>query len=98
MWKINKIVGQQLVTLQLSGRFEGKHLTQLQEITAREAADQHLVLDLKDVKLVDRDAVIFLAGCEMHGAELHNCPIYIRDWINRERMEEDANRVNSEEV
>jgi len=44
-----------------------------------------VVLDLKDIKLVNRDAVKFLAHCEADGARLKNCPAYIREWIARER-------------
>jgi hypothetical protein len=39
---------------------------------------------LKEVKLVDRDAVRFLAHCETKGATLQNCPVYIREWMRRE--------------
>jgi len=39
---------------------------------------------LKDVRLVDQDAVTFLAECEASGARLRNCPAYIRNWIGSE--------------
>src|SRR5271169_1190812 len=44
-----------------------------------------VVLDLKDLTLVDRDAVRFLKRCEAGGIGLKNCPAYIREWIERER-------------
>ena len=50
-----------------------------------EPPDQNVALDLKEVKLVDRDAVRFLAQCEAEGARLRNCPHFIREWILRER-------------
>jgi hypothetical protein len=43
------------------------------------------VLDLKEVKLVDRDAVRFLAEIEAQGARLRNCSAFVRQWISRER-------------
>jgi hypothetical protein len=43
-----------------------------------------IVLDLKDVTLVDRAAVQFLARVEMAGTELVNCPEYVRSWIAAE--------------
>jgi hypothetical protein len=43
-----------------------------------------LTLDLGQVKLVDLDAVRFLARSEAAGAMLENCPGYIREWIARE--------------
>ena len=40
-----------------------------------------LAIDLKNVSLVDREAVQFLALTEYNGTELRNCPPYIREWI-----------------
>jgi hypothetical protein len=37
-----------------------------------------VAIDLTDVLLVDREAVKFLALRESNGAELRNCPAYIR--------------------
>jgi len=42
-------------------------------------------LDLKDLTLVDREAVKFLERCEADSVKLKNCPAYIREWIVRER-------------
>ena len=42
---------------------------------------------LKEVRLVDREAVQFLARCETEGVELDNCPAYIREWIEKERTQ-----------
>ena len=44
---------------------------------------QTVVLDLKGVKLVDREAVGFLANFETDQAKIANCPRYIREWIRR---------------
>jgi len=49
------------------------------------SAGRNLVLDLGNVKLVDRGAVRFLARHEARGTTLRNCPGYIREWILRER-------------
>jgi hypothetical protein len=48
-------------------------------------ASQKTILDLEEVKLVDRVAVRFLGHCESNGIDLLNCPLYIRKWIPRER-------------
>jgi hypothetical protein len=40
--------------------------------------DHNLVLDLRDVKLVDLDAVRFLEQIEAQGAKLRNCSAFIR--------------------
>ena len=44
-----------------------------------------IVLDLKDVSVVDRAGVFLLARSESHGATLLNCPSYVQEWIHRER-------------
>ena len=72
------------VMLTLSGRIEAEHLEELQRVCSLETVDRLLVLDLKDVTLVDRDAVKYLARCEANGVRLENCPAYIREWIERE--------------
>ena len=45
-----------------------------------------MVLDLKDVSVVDRAGVLLLARSEARGATLLNCPSYVREWILRERQ------------
>jgi hypothetical protein len=49
-----------------------------------------LAIDLKNVFLVDREAVKLLACCETNGTELRNCPLYIGEWVTRERAETKA--------
>jgi hypothetical protein len=51
---------------------------------AVEGQGRRIVLDLSEVKLVDRDVVGFLARIEAKGIQLENCPSYIREWIERE--------------
>ena len=68
----------------LSGRIRAEELAVLQRLFKVDGQDQRIVLDLEEVKLVDRDAVRFLALCEANGIQLENCPAYIREWIVRE--------------
>ncbi len=44
-----------------------------------------IVVDLKDVSLVGRDVMSFLARCEADGVKLENCAPYIREWMEREK-------------
>jgi hypothetical protein len=48
------------------------------------------VLDLTEVTLVDLDVVRFLIRCEEEGIELMQCPSYVREWMLRERAEQNA--------
>ena len=82
MFKIQKSSNGKSVVFSLSGRITGAVLAELQKLLKGEAGD--IALDLKDVKLVNRDAVIFLASCEAKGVKLSNCPRYIREWIEKE--------------
>src|ERR1700722_19981988 len=85
MWQVQKMAEGEFVLLNLGGRLEGRELTELQSVIASESADRKIALDLRDVKLIDQETVTFLARCETGGAQLRNCPAYIREWINRER-------------
>jgi len=71
--------------LRVSGHMNAENLIELKNLIDAEAAGHSIVLDLKELTLVDRDAVRFLEQCDSDGIRLHNCPPYIREWIARER-------------
>jgi|ERR1700728_2449213 hypothetical protein len=72
------------VTFLLSGRIEAEDIGELRGLFELEGAGIHIALDLKDVTLVDGDAITFLARCEADSITLQNCPPYVREWIGRE--------------
>lgn len=80
--KIDRSIDGKYVVLRLSGRMQSEHLEQLK---AEMEEVEGVVLDLEDVRLVDREAVRFLSECEANGAELKNCSPYIREWIAKEK-------------
>ena len=69
----------------LIGRLDLEKIADIKKLFDSEPKGSHLALDLKELALVDREGVIFLAKCEAEGVELKNCPAYIREWITRER-------------
>lgn len=71
------------VVLRVSGRIHGEHVDTLRELIGRE--ERGVAIDLREVILVDREAVQLLAISEADGVELRNCPAYIREWVARER-------------
>lgn len=73
------------VVFTLTGRIQAEQLSELQALVKSDLPDHNLVIDLTEVKLVDRDAVRFLAEIEAHGARLRNCSAFVREWISRER-------------
>jgi anti-anti-sigma regulatory factor len=83
MFKIQRSSNGKSVVFTLSGRIEAAGLAELQKLLECEASG--VTLDLKDVKLVDRDVVGLLASCEAKGMKLLNCPRYIREWIKKAR-------------
>ena len=84
MLKITREVNGEVV-IKLSGRMETENLGELKKLVSAEAADRRVILDLKDLTLVDQDAVNFLRRCEADSITLKNCPAYIRRWITGER-------------
>ena len=84
MFKIERSSNGKSLVFTVSGRVKAAALTELQKLLKGEARDHNVALDLKDVQLVDRDAVIFLASCEAKGMKVANCPRYIREWIEKE--------------
>jgi len=91
MWKIRRVEEQGRIVLRLIGRLEGNQLAELEDAFGSEAAVHSLILDLTDVRLVDQDAVRFLADCEARGAQLRNYPAYIREWIDAEKARRESN-------
>lgn len=77
-----EVVGKNRVLLRVSGQVTGEHVSTLKTILEEE--ESALTLDLKDVRLVDGEAVKLLAIHEAKGVRIANCPLYIREWIRRE--------------
>jgi hypothetical protein len=83
--KIQRSVERRAVVFILTGRIQAEQVPDLEALLKSESSDRDIVLDLRQVKLVDRDAVQFLAGREAAGAELRNYSAYIREWITQEK-------------
>ena len=72
------------VVFTVTGRLEPNNVRELFALLAQEQTGRAVVLDLKDLILVDRHAVRFLRSCERRGILLRNCPVYICTWITTE--------------
>jgi hypothetical protein len=84
--RIDRVISaESLVVLFVSGRITGEHVDMLRGVLEQESGA--FAIDLKNVVLVDRQAVKLLARREAHGTELRNCPPYIREWVTRQRAE-----------
>jgi hypothetical protein len=85
-WRMDRVVGSDdSVALCISGRITRQEVDALCGLIEEEATA--VAIDLKNVVLVDREAVKFLAQREINGTVLRNCPPYIREWVTREGSE-----------
>jgi hypothetical protein len=73
------------VVFTLSGRMQTEDIEQFQQLLVVETLGQQLMFNLRDVTLVNQDAVTFLADCEANGIKLESCPLHIRNWIDQEK-------------
>lgn len=83
-YRIHRTTSAADVVFSLSGTLDRRVADDVATLLAAEP-DRAVRLDLKDVTLVDRDAVTFLARVEAQGVVLVNCPEYARRWIEAER-------------
>jgi hypothetical protein len=86
------------VVFTLTGRIQAEQVSELQALVKSDLPDHRLVLDLKEVKLVDRDSVRFLSEIEAQGARLRNCSAFVREWISRERDGMQRRKSRNEQV
>jgi anti-anti-sigma regulatory factor len=81
--KIERISQRGKTTIFLIGRFDSEHLEELR--TQLSTGGPQVVLDLKEVTIVDVEVVRFLVACKTGGAKIVHCSRYIRDWMVGER-------------
>src|SRR3954449_8321278 len=83
--KIKRTTEGPRVVFALVGRIRHEQVEELDALFDRDSEDGNITLDLQEIKLVDREAIQFLARREAEGVEIRNCPAYIREWIEREK-------------
>jgi len=75
------------VVFTLSGQMDEEPIGELETLINSETSGRRIVLDLKDLTLVNENAISFLGRCEANSITLKNCPSYVREWINAQRRE-----------
>ena len=80
--RIDRLSTEKGLVVYISGRLAEEDLE-----VVRIALDARPVvaIELGDLELVSRDAVMLLIQAEAQGIELRSCPAYIREWITNER-------------
>jgi anti-anti-sigma regulatory factor len=86
MLKITRAANGEVV-FRVSGRLDAENLAELKTLLNSEPSGRRITLDLRELTLVDQDAVRFLERCEAGEIQLKNCPAYIREWITREQSQ-----------
>jgi hypothetical protein len=69
----------------LSGWIEKQAIAELRRLFECQTDFRDIVLDLKDVGVIDREVMRFFVSCEADGVKLENCAAYIREWMKREK-------------
>ena len=69
----------------LCGRIEKQVIAELRRLFEFQTDYRDIVLDLKEVGVVDREVMRFFMSCEADGVRLENCTPYIREWMEREK-------------
>ena len=85
MLRIEKDSDGYVTRLRLSGRIQSDDIACIESEMSDGCARK--ILDLSDVTLVDLAVVRFLIRCEDEDIELVQCPLYVREWMFRERSE-----------
>jgi hypothetical protein len=73
------------VVFTISGCLQADNLQELSALLGAERGQRGLALDLKDLVIVDGDAIRFLCASEQDGIVLRNCPRYVSAWMECER-------------
>lgn len=94
MFRIQRSTDGKLVVFALSGRIKTESVDELQKLFESEVGNPTVVLDLKEVRLVDRDAICFLVDCESKGIKLAHCPAYVREWIQKEALRTEESKTS----
>jgi hypothetical protein len=88
MLKIQKSENQGVAIFALSGSFDGPQIPELKKLLDGQGDTTEIVIDMEEVRLVDREAVRFLAACKSRGIRLTNCSSYISEWMGTRRNDD----------
>ena len=83
--KIERSAQRGLTIFVLSGRLAEEEIPELERVLGPRTFYSNVIIDLKNLSLVNRVAVKFLVRCQTDGLRVKNCPEYVRKWMLRER-------------
>ena len=72
-------------TLNLCGRFTREYVSEVEKALSPAGTKRRkLAIDLAQVTLVDRAAIVFLCAARSKKIVIHNVPVYVRLWMDQE--------------
>ena len=75
----------EFTTLNLCGRFTREYVPEVEKALSPAGIKRRkLALDLAQVTLVDRAAIVFLCAARSKKIVIHNVPVYVRLWMDQE--------------
>jgi len=80
------------VVFTLSGRMQTEDIEQVRQLLVVEMPGRRLMINLRDVTLINGDVVTFLAECEAKGIQLECCPLHMRRWIDQDQRGNERRR------
>ena len=83
--KIEKQSDGKTTIIWLIGRIRAEDLDEIKKQI--DDCSVQTLLDLNEVTIVEADVIQFLNAIELGGTLLVGCPLYVREWILRERAE-----------
>jgi anti-anti-sigma regulatory factor len=75
----------EFITVNLCGRFTGEYVPEVEKALSPSATKpKKLALDLAQVTLVDRAAIVFLCAVRSRNIAIQNAPLYVGFWMEQE--------------
>jgi len=75
------------VTIRVAGKLFQGHLSHLDQLVQTAGAcELWVLLDLENLKEVDRAALLYLMRGEGYAFDLISCPNFIREWMSHESL------------
>jgi len=75
----------EFIKVNLCGRFTGEYVPEVEKALSRTGTRRKkLAVDLAEVTLVDRTALIFLCGVRSKNIVIQNVPVYVGLWMDQE--------------
>ena len=93
MFRIQRSANGKVVVLTLSGRIKEADLTELQKLLECEAGDHSLTWDLKEVRLMDRDVIGFVAVAKRKASTLRTARHISRSGLKLKVMKRRINAI-----